>query len=71
MDVRNYEPAMETAAELGGTRVLSSIWTPERNYYLRSLRNLRPGKQYNLTELEYVPIAAVNTLAATVDVLSR
>lgn len=71
MDVRNYEPAMETAAELGGTRVLSSIWTPERDYYLEKFAEICDlAKQYNLTvELEYVPIAAVNTLAAAVDVL--
>ena len=28
MDVKKYEPAMETAAELGGKHVSSRIWTP-------------------------------------------
>lgn len=71
MDVKKYEPAMETAAELGGKHVISSIWTPEREYYLEKFAEICDlAKQYNLTvDLEYVPIASVKTLAGTVDVL--
>src|SRR5690349_2567397 len=32
MDPRTYLPAFEAAAELGGKHVLSSGWTPDRNY---------------------------------------
>ena len=71
MDVKKYEPAMETAAELGGKHVISSIWTPERQYYLERFAEICDlAKQYDLTvDLEYVPIASVKTLAGAVDVL--
>ena len=71
MDVKKYEPAMATAVELGGKHVLSSIWTEQRDYYLEKFAELCDlAKQYGLTvELEYVPIAAVRTLAGAVDVL--
>ncbi len=71
MDVKKYEAAMQTAVELGGTQVLSSIWTPDRDYYLEKFAELCDlAAQYNLgVQLEYVPIAAVKDLAATVDVL--
>ncbi len=71
MDVKKYEPAMQTAAELGGKHVISSIWTPEREYYIEKFAEICDlAKQYNLSvDLEYVPIASVKTLAGTVDVL--
>lgn len=71
MDVKKYEPAMEVAAELGGKHVLSSIWTPNKDYYIEKFAELCDlAAQYNLTvELEYVPIASVKTLAETVEVL--
>lgn len=71
MDVKKYEAAMQTAAELGGKYVLSSIWTPDRDYYLERFAELCDlAAQYQLSvQLEYVPIAAVKDLAATVDVL--
>jgi len=71
MDVKKYEPAMETAAELGGKHVISSIWTPDRDYYIAKFAEICDlAKQYGLTvDLEYVPIASVKTLAETVDVL--
>jgi sugar phosphate isomerase/epimerase len=71
MDVQKYEPAMATAVELGGKHVLSSIWTENRDYFLDRFAELCDlAKQYGLTvELEYVPIAAVKTLAGAVDVL--
>lgn len=71
MDPKKYEPAMEVAAELGGKHVLSSIWTPNRDYYLEKFGEVCDlAKQYGLTvDLEFVPIAAVNSLESTVDVL--
>lgn len=71
MDVRKYEAAMGTAAELGGRHVISSIWTPEKDYYIEQFAAICDlAKQYNLTvDLEYVPIAAVTTLAETMEVL--
>lgn len=71
MDVKKYEPAMETAAELGGKHIISSIWTPEREYSIERFAEICDlAGQYNLTvDLEYVPIASVKTLAGAVDVL--
>jgi sugar phosphate isomerase/epimerase len=72
MDPKRYEPAMEVAAELGGKHVLSSIWMPDRNYYLEKFSEVCDlAKSYGLTvDLEYVPIASVNTLEGAVDVLN-
>ena len=71
MDVSKYEPAMATAVELGGKHVLSSIWTERREYAIERFAELCDlAKRYGLTvELEYVPIAAVKTLAGAVEVL--
>ncbi|MDF2545468.1 MAG: endonuclease [Anaerosolibacter sp.] len=71
VDVKRYLPAMEVAAELGGRAVLSSIWTPDRSFYIEKFGELCDlAKQFGLTvDLEYVPIASVNTLSRAVDVL--
>jgi sugar phosphate isomerase/epimerase len=62
---------MEAAAELGGRHVLSSIWTNDRNLYMeRFIELCELAKPLGLTiELEYVPIASVTNLEATLDVL--
>lgn len=71
VDPRRYLPAMEVAAELGGRHVLSSIWTPERNFYIEKFAEVCDlASQFNLTvELEYVPIASVHDLTGALDVL--
>lgn len=71
MDPKRYEPAMEVAAELGGKHVLSSIWTPEKEYYLEKFGEVCDlAKKYGLTvDLEFVPIASVNNLTDSVNVL--
>ncbi len=73
MDVKKYEPAMTTAAELGGKHVLSSIWTLDREYAVERFAELCDlAAQHGLTvELEYVPIAGVRTLSGAVDVLRK
>lgn len=72
VDPKRYLPAMEVAAELGGRHVLSSIWTSDRSFYIEKFAELcELAKQFGLTvELEFVPIASVNTLAGTLDVLN-
>lgn len=72
MDVAKYEPAMQTAVELGGKHVLSSVWTPNIEYAQEQFGKLCDlAKGYGLTvDLEYVPIAAINTLKDTVDFLN-
>lgn len=71
VDPKEYVPAMEVAAELGGRHVLSSIWTNDRNLYIeRFIELCELAKPFGLTiELEYVPIASVTNLAETLDVL--
>lgn len=71
VDPKSYVPAMEVAAELGGRHVLSSIWTDDRNFAIERFAELcELAKPFGLTvELEYVPIASVNTLKDTLDVL--
>lgn len=71
VDVKKYVPAMEIAAELGGSAILSSIWTSEREFYLESFAELCDlAKPFGLTvDLEYVPIASVFNMAGALDVL--
>lgn len=68
-----YLPAMEVAAELGARAVLSSIWTTQREYAIEKFGEVCDlASTFGLTvDLEYVPIAGVNTLAGAVDVLRR
>lgn len=71
VDPKAYRPAMETAAELGGRHVLSSIWTKDRNYSIECFAELCDlAEPYGLTiELEFVPIAGVHHLEGALDVL--
>lgn len=72
VDPQRYLPAMEVAAELGGRHVLSSIWTSDRSFYIEKFAEVCDlAGQFGLTvELEFVPIASVNTLAGALDVLN-
>lgn len=71
VDVKRYVPAMEVAAELGGRAVLSSIWTPDRCFYIEKFAELCDlAKPFGLTvNLEYVPIACISNLAGALDIL--
>lgn len=71
MHPTKYLPAMEVAAELGAKAVLSSIWTTNREYAIEKFGEVCDlAKTFGMTvDLEYVPIAGVNTLAGAVDVL--
>ena len=62
-DVKQYEPAMEVAAELGAKSVLSSIWIDDRNFYIEQFAQLCDiAKKYGLNvELEFVTWASVKT----------
>ena len=56
---------------MAAKRRLSSIWTPQRDYAIEKFGEVCDlARQFNMTvDLEYVPIASVNTLAGAVDVL--
>ena len=64
VDVKTYAPALETAAELGARRVISSIWTANRAYALDSLGQLcdLAGKVGLGISLEFVTWANVANL---------
>jgi len=71
-DVSSYESALEVAAELGATDVISSIWTSNENYYIEQFSKLCDiAAQYNLfVNLEFVTWANVNNLKGVKKVIS-
>ena len=71
MHPSKYLPAMEVAAELGARAVLSSIWTSNIDYATEKFGEVCDlARPFGFTvDLEYVPIAGVNTLAGAVKVL--
>lgn len=68
---KKYLPAMEVAAELGGCHVLSSVWTPERNFAIERFAELcELAKQFGLTvDLEFMAFADVKNLREALDFL--
>lgn len=68
-----YLAAFEVAAELGAKAVLSSIWTDNLPYAIEKFGEVCDlAKPLGLTvNLEYVPIASVNNLATSVEVLRK
>lgn len=73
IDIMLYEPAMQTAQELNGKHVISSIWTENKELYMERFAQLCDlAAQYELTvELEYVPIASVRNLSEVIEVLEE
>ena len=57
LDINEYEPAFEKAAELGGTDVLGSIWTRDRAYYTDQVGKIADmAKKYGLNyNVEFLP----------------
>lgn len=66
-----YLPIMEVAAELGGSRVLSSAWIDDRSYIVEFYAELcELAKGFGLTvDFEFVTFAAIRTLKDALDVL--
>lgn len=71
-DISSYESALEVAAELGATDVISSIWTPNKEYYLEQFARLCDlAKTYDLhVNLEFVTWAEVKDLRAAKEVIN-
>lgn len=71
LDPKKYLPAMEVAAELGARCVLSSIWTPNRDFAIECYAELCDlAKPLGLTvDLEFVTWASVTNLKEAMDVL--
>lgn len=70
-DVKKYEPAMEVAAKLGAKHVLSSIWTPNKNFYIEKFAELCDlAQSYGLgVQLEFVTWADVTNIKEAAEVL--
>lgn len=71
VNVKDYEPIFELSVNLGVRNILSSIWTNEKSYYIEQFNILcELAKQYDLdVNLEYVPIAGVDTMAKALEVI--
>ncbi len=69
--VEEYESAFAAAAELGGTDVISSIWTKDKDFYYKEFEKICDlAAKYSLrVNLEFVTFAGVTTLAEALDVL--
>lgn len=64
LDIDEYEPAFEKAAELGGTDVLGSVWTRDKAYYTEQVGKIAGmAKKYGLNyNVEFLPWAGVRNL---------
>lgn len=71
VDIKDYLPAFEVAAELGAKSVLSSIWTPDESFYIEKFAELcDQANTFGLNvELEFVTWANVSTLKQAAHVL--
>jgi sugar phosphate isomerase/epimerase len=71
VNLQSYLPALEAAAELGAEHVLSSGWTPDRDYVSEKFAELCDLAQpFGLTvDFEFVTFAAMATLADAVAVV--
>ena len=49
LNIDEYEPAFEKAAELGGTDVLGSVWTRDKAFYVEKVAKIAEmAKKYGL-----------------------
>lgn len=71
VDIRNYEPALAAAAELGLHHILSNIWTDDKAYYTEKFGELCTlAARYGLTvNLEFVTWASVKNLREAAELL--
>lgn len=71
VDIREYEPCLEAAAELGVRHVLSNIWTDDKAYYTEKFCELcELAENYGITvNLEFVTWSSVKNLQETKELL--
>lgn len=64
LDIAEYEPAFEAAAQLGATDVLGSVWTRDRNYYTEQVGKVAEmAARYHLNyNIEFLPWAGLRNL---------
>lgn len=76
VDVKAYAPALENAAELGIRNVISSIWTPDREFALDSLAELcdlaaKAGVTVNLEFVTWASVANLRDAVAAIRHVNR
>lgn len=73
LDIAEYAPAFEKAAELGATDVLGSIWTRDKNFYMETAGKVADmakgfGLSYNI---EFLPWAGVRSLQEAITLVDE
>ncbi len=73
VDVRDHEPYLEAAAEMGVQHVTTNIWSDNKEFYTEQFALLCDlCKQYGLTvNVEFVTWASVGNLQQTADLLKQ
>ena len=73
LDINEYEPAFEAAAELGATNVLSSVWTRDRSYYTQQTGYVAEmaGKYGLNLNVEFLPWAGVRNLQEAITLVDH
>lgn len=71
LDIAEYEPAFEKAAELGATDILGSVWTRDKLWYTETAgRVAAMAKQYGLNyNIEFLPWAGVRNLQEAITLI--
>lgn len=71
LDINEYEPAFETAAKLGATDVLGSVWTRDRAWYTETAGKVADmAKKYGLKfNIEFLPWAGVRNLQEDISLI--
>lgn len=71
LDINEYAPAFEKAAELGASDVLGSVWTRDKAYYTEQVgRIAEMAKKYGLCyNVEFLPWAGVRNLQEAITLM--
>lgn len=72
VDIKGYEAAIEVGKKLGAKQILSSIWTPNKEYYTEKFAELCDlAAQYEMTvNVEFVTWADVSHLDQVLELLN-
>lgn len=73
LDISEYEPAFEKAALLGGSDVLGSVWTRDKEYYTEQVGKIAEmADQYGLNyNVEFLPWAGVRNLQEAISLVDN
>ena len=73
LDIEEYKPAFEKAAELGATDVLGSIWTRDKAWYTETAGKIADmAKEFGLKyNIEFLPWAGVRNLQEDITLIDN